>query len=782
MAHHPNDYALVVGVQHYPYWANGKNELHGAIEDARSFHAWLTSQKGGGLAPENALLLTSREQPVTPLKHIIDEHLRQIREMSKRVHRRRFYFYFSGHGHSPAGSKDQQCLCLANWSTEDAGAALNLESYINTAMGCMNFEEGLFFLDCCRVRKVAPLGQPSELECGDPKFDDKHYFVFYAAEHYTAGFESIQADPQLARGFFTKALMNILGKGRIEAADLAQRLYEEVPVIARPRNQVARSKRNADRKLYLGIDEPPPVADLLDAAPTSELSVTLETHLNSEPSGTEPPLPPPGDIRVYSGSVLVASARGSLVRRLPLGSYEIRVLHGEAVELYTVHLAGDTALSYPLPRRASAAPLSSTKDKHETITDPIVATSSSSVWPGETILVAHRNRRGLVSAEGRLTLVADGDANWAPHVLENTGPIALYAAEPGNYTLIDRVSNWSLNFPVAKDWDTQIFVGHDGQDPLLDRASIHMQRAGRGFNPSDALIDAYELALADLATGGPGPDDQTLDYLLEGKFDNPLFGLVAAHFLIRRINETGQIAAREIHLLETVLGNMSRLLGDSNPDVIALRVLSLRWTSLELPALQVAAAPMLRASAQALISATVEMPKFLPVWFDRIALAMDTSSPWVCWRAEHQGTLVSPERVRNGVRRIDFEMKWSPRLKVLRRIFEEGGYSVRETLARRRGYRHIAVEVDSLDESLNRESLTRLIETPDWVVAAMKTEIQHSAVTGRTENYGKLVRRLLLPLGLLEQAARIARMEMSDSDTTNQHMSAASPRQSSASG
>jgi hypothetical protein len=45
---------------------------------------------------------------------------------------------------------------LPHFSANSQAAALGLKSYVNTAVGCFGFEEGIFFLDCCRVQQIAP--------------------------------------------------------------------------------------------------------------------------------------------------------------------------------------------------------------------------------------------------------------------------------------------------------------------------------------------------------------------------------------------------------------------------------------------------------------------------------------------------------------------------------------------------------------------------------------------------------------------------------------------------
>ena len=123
MTHAPDDYALVVGINDYPLWNDGKKSLKGSIRDAERFRNWLICDKGGGLKRENAKLVVSSDNPLGPRHQRIDDAFKEIQKQSAGKTRRRFYFYFTGHGHSRAGSWQQQSLCLANWSPVDAASS-----------------------------------------------------------------------------------------------------------------------------------------------------------------------------------------------------------------------------------------------------------------------------------------------------------------------------------------------------------------------------------------------------------------------------------------------------------------------------------------------------------------------------------------------------------------------------------------------------------------------------------------------------------------------------------
>jgi hypothetical protein len=410
MSHAPDDYALVIGIDHYPEWADGKKSLKGPVNDATDFEAWLRAADGGGLPHANVQTIKSTAEALGPLQPAIDAGFKAIRDLSAGKPRRRFYFYFAGHGHSPATAAGRQALCLANWSTDAPGAALQLESYLNASVGCLKFEEGLFFLDCCRLREVAPLGKASDLECGDPKLEGRHHATFYATEHYQAGYEE---DTQDSRGYFTRALIAILRKGTIEVHELNRRLPADVQDLAKPRKQVARAMIYTARDILLGPPRVPPKPDAVRSpaeATKARLTIRLDTKLDTNRAPEEPPPPPPGVITIYRDDAIVRSARGYFNDELPLAAYRVRIAHGEAVENHAIDLRGQLDLVLPLPFRISAAPLYGTRDKQEIITDPIVEASrrpNAEHGSGAGLFVALREQYGPFGGQLDGPLVVD---------------------------------------------------------------------------------------------------------------------------------------------------------------------------------------------------------------------------------------------------------------------------------------------------------------------------------------------------------------------------------------
>jgi hypothetical protein len=639
MTHAPNDYALVIGVDHYPEWANGAKTLSGPSNDARDFRDWLVSPSGGGLPEAHVRLVVSQPDPPTPVHDLIDKELKKLRALfGSDPSRRRFYFYFGGHGSTPIGNPDATAMCLAEWSYERPRAALDLDSYRRTLLGCMRFQEALFFLDCCRTRIAAPPGLACTFECLDPQFDDRHWAILYGTEHYASSYEG-QVDEDI-RGYFTAALLDILRKKPIELRELERELDTAVPLRAAPKKQLARVLRYARRDIVLGPPLPPAGDAPNPVAPSAErFEIGVETNLEQgRQIDADAPSPRPGQIVVLREGTLLGAGAGEFSALLSPGRYTVVIQHGEAVESHIVEHAGPTSKTFPLPRRRSAAPLSSTLDKHEWVTEPVKASSHWQRGEGEqAVFVAYRSRDSLLGSRlaGTLSLFADRRS----HDLGRN--LTLNKVPPGTWTLryLTGEEDLRLPVPVAADWDTQIFLIEQNGRPLIESASILMSPAGRGFDPGDSLLDAFERALADLVTGAPGPDETALDKLLYAKWRNPLFGLAGAHFLVRRIQHRVRMGDEswrrgpDRHLLELVIDNLRRLLGEKSPDVLALHVLRARLLG-ETPTGHFGAKPPLfRPGYDALVEATSVAPDLLGHQLDSVSLALLPGSPWTCWNA-----------------------------------------------------------------------------------------------------------------------------------------------------
>lgn len=767
MTHAPDDYALVIGINNYPHWNCGAKSLNGAVKDATDFRDWLVCANGGGLSPENAKLILSKDDPLGPRQYTVDDAFREIRKQSEGKTRRRFYFYFSGHGHSRAGSFQQQSLCLANWSPVDAGAALHLESYVKASVGCLKFSEAVFFLDCCRVRAVAPLGQQSELECGDPDTKNRYSAIIYGSDVYEPTYEG-EVDGEV-RGYLTAGLLQVLKEGTIELGDLLKRLRRVVPELAAPKEQTVRAVP-ADTEIYLGPPGPKPPSANYVAANGTDVTIRVRSNLTG-PNNPEDEPPPPqvGDISILRDDQLVARGVGTVRTKLLPGRYQVRIDHAEASMTHDLDV-GPAPLEprlYDLPRRASATLLSSTIDKHEWLTDPVVAASR---WDasrgGQAVFISLRP-----SSPGDTRHIAGGLSLTTPLRESDVVPSgnSLHRAEPGtaelHYYGLDGTSS-SLPIPIAANWDTHVFILMTEGRPRLGTASISMRPAGVGFDPSDALIDAYERAIGDLVTGGPGPDQVTLDSLLLGKYRNPLFGLLGAHFLIRQMRRDAVPDANALGLLSIVTENLGNLLGKDAPDVSALRLWKQLITKSDALEAWPGRAPLFSVGFQAFVEASAGSARGGSAGLSQIALGLDASSPWTLWKQEMGADYVwgSHNHV-EGLSTFHASSSSFEKIKVIEQLWRREGFAVTSTREEEKTKLN-ATRAGDVQFELTDQAWT-ILRIPDWLVDYMRQAIQQSrskdtGVVAPQLDLPLLVRRTMLPLDVLLAAKSLADLQIEE--------------------
>jgi hypothetical protein len=200
------DYALVIGVNHYPQL----RPLRGAIADAQAFAGWLLDTNGGNVPTANVRVLLSTPSPLSPIGHEINDALEEIVESAQRTGGRRLYFYFSGHG-AVGDRANDVALCMANWSTLRRRAALSADAWLDVIVRSGMFSEVAFFLDCCRVWATRVVGLPPRIDFEKPKRAmATRVFMAYATEFQRAAFEIdnySEGSSTEIRGIFTQALI-----------------------------------------------------------------------------------------------------------------------------------------------------------------------------------------------------------------------------------------------------------------------------------------------------------------------------------------------------------------------------------------------------------------------------------------------------------------------------------------------------------------------------------------------------------------------------------------------
>lgn len=338
---HIGHYALVVGIDHYPRFRS----LKGARKDAQEFHAWLINPDGGGLPAANVELVLSKEDPVRPIHDDIDDALEKIFSKARGDGGdKRLYLYFSGHGlgRSNVGAD----LCLASWSKQRRGMALDSMGYLQHVMGWGCVREVIFLLDCCRVREVRSIALPPTLELPTPGDGAPacRSFVGYATEFMNAAYEAEtgQAEGESGvRGHFTRALMDALKGaaaepgGGVRASKLKEYLEVNTPLIAKAKGHIQKPEvvngLDADQEPVFGHAKPAPSAPgfAVNIAFTSVAdgeAVVEDGHLREVKRGA---------VATGPWRIPVSGRTMLLVRMLPNGPEKtIRVQGDETGELH----------------------------------------------------------------------------------------------------------------------------------------------------------------------------------------------------------------------------------------------------------------------------------------------------------------------------------------------------------------------------------------------------------------------------------------------------------------
>ena len=292
----------------------------------------------------------------------------------------------------------------------------------------------------------------------------------------------------------------------------------------------------------------------------------------------------------------VATGIGGLrATELPPGIYQLRLSAGTVADSRLISLSAGqeytevAELAFP-----TAAPLpgSSTWDpRHELAAEEASQhIVNSSQWGEDAeggLLVMARGtgesqafanppeleliRRTALTPAGDVP-TAFGERSIADKWIHGSGPdwvVRAAAVEPGGYGLRVRQGDDYLEQAiwVAPGWQTLVFFPADGDRVQLRRAAISMTGISAPWKPAFALASAQasELALAGLREHRAILPSNLLQLLLEGKFTDPMLGVVGAHSLL--LSPT-----MDFEQFDVVVHNLRRLLGRL-PDVAALEVL-----------------------------------------------------------------------------------------------------------------------------------------------------------------------------------------------------------------
>lgn len=232
-------FGVVVGIDRYPGLTHAGN-LKFARSDAKRFHEWLISPKGGAVPEANTSLLNdhgplARRREVYPTQRDVNDTFAswawaaqaQTRPGEDAWRDTRIYVYVAGHGYAPPDGV--AALLLADAADGQLGYHLEVSRYVTWLVKCAAFREVLVFSDCCRrrYRRAALASTPPFDAC-----DLEHPVEVFSMVGYAArvGEDALEpedpVDPDQARGIFTGAVLDGLeggaaSEGKVTSSQLA---------------------------------------------------------------------------------------------------------------------------------------------------------------------------------------------------------------------------------------------------------------------------------------------------------------------------------------------------------------------------------------------------------------------------------------------------------------------------------------------------------------------------------------------------------------------------------
>ena len=359
---------------------------------------------------------------------------------------------------------------------------------------------------------------------------------------------------------------------------------------------------------------------------------------------------------------VVASGVGRLSAQVSPGLYKVRQRIGDNERSQVVEVErSDAPMHVALPALsfASPIPLQGTNTSREFQQAALGQTGTTAAGEGTgriSILVrdsrwemgGDNNDRGefLVGEVSRLSLGSLEGTFDRP--LQQLGQVdiargffrASIDVAPGHYVLTQSASEGlqhCLPLEVKAAWVPQVFLRITQQSGSiqpqaldLDHASIVYAGPGEQLYPSNPDLLLLEVVRKAFARRRTDIGAEFLQELLEGKYRNPMLGLIGSHLLL---DSAEQDKAR----MKAVVDNTAVLLGEDFPDIIALRLRLADRT--DTPPAQgippVTSPPLLAASWAALTRQTgTDLSKRTAIdiarmfWFP---CTVESTSTWFVW-------------------------------------------------------------------------------------------------------------------------------------------------------
>lgn len=389
---------------------------------------------------------------------------------------------------------------------------------------------------------------------------------------------------------------------------------------------------------------------------------------------------------------LVTTGFGEISRRVSPGLYALQIFAGPTVErrFLSVGPEGyeDLEIQVEIP---SAAPVGGTSTMHEFHGYPAKELSQNPMTGfghGGRIVIFLRNMGenpqdpvnpdGLEFVGPNLQPLANAfedfkhepDSGWSGFSAEvEPGGYLLRMTRPRRRSTGGQMETIDQSIWVEEGWVTLIFIPFRAKQGFAEpeNASIHMARMEVGFDPytddfSVAANIALEVALSGLRQGRAAIPHDLEELMLQGKFGNPMLGLVGALSLI-------QSPRPNWRLLDIVRKNLRQLV-PNHPDLLGIQMMQkqARDDTSESRVPEIFWPPMLFACYRGVIDRDAEERNHLIAadsMADLAAARLYPQGPWTRWQALQQ-----PEQ-------SDREAVWEKRLQ--RAL--EGAHRVTETAA-----------------------------------------------------------------------------------------------------
>lgn len=317
-----DDYAIVVGINHYP----GLSPLEGAVLDADLFAAWLTRPDGGNVPAANVTRLRTsdwhppwpnRTTAARPTLELFSSALFDLlldgNNNPKPVVGRRLYLYFAGHGFQDRSGREEAALYTANASPASPEHIAGTR-WADCTRTAAPFQELVLIMDCCRdMSLVTQIANPVFGLAPSPAAAQVKKFYAYAAPQGAQARERAMQNAGPVRGIFTYVLMDALARAPADQ-------YGNVPGTA-VKNYIHNSFPQVAPGLPDPVIEADPAADIvmLTRAPASSQATTEVRFVITPPA-------PGGTLTILDNVlrqvVTLPLTNGSAQFSLPPGLYK----------------------------------------------------------------------------------------------------------------------------------------------------------------------------------------------------------------------------------------------------------------------------------------------------------------------------------------------------------------------------------------------------------------------------------------------------------------------------